>query len=229
MSAWELLERSWNDVIVWLRSLIPAFVDLGIPPEGLSFSASYESGGPIFLSRVSDYCLHAEDLVHELQHHRLLIFASSAHFKSWDEPACRFISPYRPDPRPLRGVIIGLHAFLAVNDLRRRLIEDGRRTDELIRQTVDLHHRNLFAFRTIIEYEKFSEIGRRLIKEMGAAIATHHAMIRSLEGECQPNEAFSSHLEIVGDEARRIGVDLQNDSPMFLDRNKSAYLAGAYI
>ena len=46
-------------------------------------SGSYEPGSPVILSRVADSLCHAEDVVHELQHHRLLLFAKYRGIYFW--------------------------------------------------------------------------------------------------------------------------------------------------
>ena len=98
---------------------------------------------------MADSLCHAEDVVHEVQHHRLLLFASETHFKTWNDLRQIYVSPYRPDPRPLRGLYIGLHAFLAVNKLKKRLLEEGGAPENLIPEVIDTHYKNLFVFRTI--------------------------------------------------------------------------------
>jgi hypothetical protein len=208
-------------------------VDLGIQPAGIRLSASYETGSPVFLSRVEYHYAHAEDLVHELQHQRFFLFAGAPHFKLWEDLKCVYLSPYRPDPRPLRGNIIGLHAFLTVNDLRKRMIIDGVNNQEMLfNHMVDLHYQNLFAFRTIIEHEKFGRVGRMIFKEMAATIAEHHALIGTF---ATPNswdiarEKFQKRMDAVRQEASDQNIELINSSPLYLNWDETAKVASNFV
>jgi HEXXH motif-containing protein len=64
----------------------------------------------------------AEAIVHETQHGKLNLL-------SWLDPvlrnghSCFTESPVRPDPRPLMGVLLALHAFVPVAALHRALAE----------------------------------------------------------------------------------------------------------
>lgn len=179
--AQEIIKELWPEALEWIDSIIPAFVDMGIPPNGTArISSSYNPGAPIFLGRVGDPFDHAEDVIHEVQHHRLLMVAGISHFKSWIDVREIYISPYRQDPRPMRGLILGIHAFLTVNELKKRMISRGHASKDLIQQMVDIHYKNLFTYRTIIEHDEFGDFGKELFKQMGRVLSEHHSFIRSV-------------------------------------------------
>lgn len=223
-----VIKELWPEALDWAEALIPAFVDMGAPPGPVRFSSSYEPGSPIFMSRIDDPLIHAEDVVHEVQHHRLFLFAGTPHFKSWTDRRQLYVSPYRPDPRPLRGVLIGMHAFLTVNELkRRRLVERKETSEQLVREMADIHYKNLFAFRTVLEHEEFGELGRELFKQMGRFLASHHEVVRSRATpglELPFQEQVASHIAAV-----QTGTpELKNTSPGYRDWDETARLAAAF-
>jgi len=221
----------WPEALEWAETLIPAFVDLGTPPDNIRLSSSYESSSPVFLSRVENHFLHAEDMIHETQHQRLFLFAGSPHFKSWQDLRQVYVSPYRPDPRHLRGVIIGIHAFLAVNELRRRMIERKQASQSVILQMAELHFENLFAFRTILEHEELSESGKGLFEQMARTIAQHHSLIRSsitgkFEQAC--DDKICGHIAMVQKQATEANTELMNTSPLYRNWDETARLCADY-
>lgn len=226
-----VLSDIWPEALEWAETLIPAFVDVGTPPDNIRLSASYESSSPVFLSRVENYFLHAEDLIHETQHQRLFLFAGPPHFKSWQDLRPVYVSPYRPDPRHLRGVIIGIHAFLAVNELKRRMIEREQAPRNVILEMAELHFENLFAFRTIIEHEEFSESCKSLFKQMARTIAQHHSLIRSsitTEFERACDDKICKHIAMVQKQATEANTELRNTSPLYRNWDETAQLTTNY-
>ncbi len=225
--AQELIGRLWPEALEWAVTLVPAFVDMGKPPGRIRFSSSYESGSPIFMSRVDDYLIHAEDLVHEIQHHRLYLVAGTSAFKCWRRLENHYVSPYRPDPRPLRGLILGVHAFLTVNELKKRLVEQGEASEAMIRQMVDVHYKNLFSFRTLLEYEEFGDDGRELFREMGRVLAEHHSLITSAataEMLDAGDRQISKHVAMV----EKQSTELKNAVPIFRNWDETARLAASF-
>jgi hypothetical protein len=225
--AQDVVGQLWPEALEWAVTLVPAFVDMGKPPGRIRFSSSYESGSPIFMSRVEDHLIHAEDMVHEIQHHRLYLVAGTSAFKCWRSPEKEFVSPYRPDPRPLRGLIIGVHAFLTVNELKRRLTEQGERSEAFIEQMVDIHYKNLFAFRTLLEHEEFGGPGRELFQEMGHVLAEHHALISSAatpEMLMAGDKQISKHIAMVEEQSSEI----KNATTLYRNWDETARLAAMF-
>lgn len=103
-----------------------ANVLVGIVPVGqddeMSLSASYqEAPGLAYLSLHPDSLTVSEALIHETQHAKLNLVAwTDAVLENHGE---LYRSPVRPDPRPLWGVMLAVHAFLPVARLHRALLD----------------------------------------------------------------------------------------------------------
>lgn len=218
----------WPEALEWVYTLVPAFVDMGIPPKGIHYSSSFETGSPILMSRVSSHFTHAEDVVHEIQHHRLFLFGSETHFASWTDQKQIYVSPYRVDPRPLRGELVGLHAFLTVNELKKRRIVGGKQaSNDLIHEMAETHYKNLFAFRTILEHETFGEFGRKLFQQIAHIIVEHHSLIKSIAGpevEKRFEAKICKHIEMVKQQA----TEIRNDSPLYRNWDDTSQLAAKF-
>jgi HEXXH motif-containing protein len=91
--------------------------------EQQHLSASYlEAMGVVYLSLHPHRMTLVEALVHEFQHNKLnLLLGLDATMENADWPL--YASPVRPDPRPLRGVLLAVHAFQPIVHLYERLCE----------------------------------------------------------------------------------------------------------
>src|SRR5205085_553303 len=66
----------------------------------------------------------AEAVVHEFQHNKFNVVADEVAFLT-NAFHPLYPSPVRPDPRPLWGILLAVHAFLPVAELYRRLRDAG--------------------------------------------------------------------------------------------------------
>ncbi|MDQ3973521.1 MAG: HEXXH motif-containing putative peptide modification protein [Actinomycetota bacterium] len=213
--AHRLLADLWPEVIDWTHVLVPAFVDMGTPSPEVHHSSTHGAGSPVFLTRVSDPLLHAEDIVHELQHERFHLLLDPTRFASSQDSAASYVSPYRTDPRPLRGLHVALHAFTAVNEFRLRLCAQGADDRRLLQQMLRSHRMNLFAFQTISDYEQFDAEGRRYWVDVAAALAHQHELIEPRAGP-----EMSRHVDdLIEAHAREVSTSadgLRNVSARYL-------------
>jgi hypothetical protein len=111
-----------------LRAEMSLYVQQFVPVgyfEEKHLSASYrEAIGTIYLSLHPRPMTMVEAVIHEFQHNKLnALFESDDVLENAHEPL--YASPVRPDPRPLQGVLLAVHAFLPVARLYERLIEGG--------------------------------------------------------------------------------------------------------
>jgi HEXXH motif-containing protein len=80
--------------------------------QGISFS---DFPGAFIISYVAHPYLVAESIVHEFHHNRLFAIESAVPLvEDSGTEAAHYYSPFRPDPRPIRGLLHGLYVFVAV-------------------------------------------------------------------------------------------------------------------
>jgi HEXXH motif-containing protein len=84
-------------------------------------SASYrEAIGTMYLTLHPNVMTMTEAVVHEFQHNKMNVASYDVEFlENAFHPL--YPSPVRPDPRPLWGILLAVHAFLPVAELYRRM------------------------------------------------------------------------------------------------------------
>ena len=89
-------------------------------------SASYQEAiGVIYLSLHPNQLTMSEALIHEFSHNKLaMLFELDPLLHNAESQ--RFLSPLRPDPRPLRGVLLAVHAFLPVARFYEKLLRSSQ-------------------------------------------------------------------------------------------------------
>ncbi|HSN96653.1 MAG TPA: HEXXH motif-containing putative peptide modification protein, partial [Candidatus Nanopelagicales bacterium] len=111
-----------------LRREMELFVHLIVPvgyDEARHLSASYQEAiGTIYMTLHPSVMTMAEALIHEFSHNKInALFELDEVLENAFSPL--YTSPVRPDPRPLHGVLLAVHAFLPVARLYERMIEQG--------------------------------------------------------------------------------------------------------
>jgi HEXXH motif-containing protein len=111
-----------------LRGEMELFIQQLVPVgwhEQRHFSASYQEAiGTIYLSLHPSRMTLAEALIHEFSHNLLnALFELDEVLENAWSPL--YTSPVRPDPRPLHGVLLAVHAFLPVARLYEQMIAAG--------------------------------------------------------------------------------------------------------
>ena len=123
-AAYDVVDQYLPEIAAEMRLMLRQVVPVGYYAEK-HLSASYaEAVGTVYLSLHDNLMTMTEALVHEFQHNKLnaLLFLDPLLVNA-DTPL--FTSPVRPDPRPLRGVLLAVHAFQPVACLYERMIEAG--------------------------------------------------------------------------------------------------------
>ena len=160
-------QRLHAEMVDLLRVLVP----LQNPQNHGSVSSSYATlRGMIALSPSDDPLLQAETLIHEFCHMKLnqLLVVDALFLPGQNGQV--YYSPWRPDARRLRGLLIGAHAFLNVARYLARSIEredaDETRNLELMTNVA----RRLFqveaALSAAAEHGRFTEFGRLFVLGM---------------------------------------------------------------
>ena len=109
-----------DEMALVLQQVVPVGYD-----EGRHLSASYQEAiGTVYLSLHPNAMTMAEALIHEFSHNKLnLLFELDAVLENAFSPL--YPSPVRPDPRPLHGVLLAVHAFQPVAELYQKMLAAG--------------------------------------------------------------------------------------------------------
>jgi HEXXH motif-containing protein len=167
-AALALIERYAPLTMQEMRLLLETIVPVGYHAER-HFSVSYEdSVGALYLTLHPNVMTMAEAIIHEFQHNKL-----NAVFR-WDPllhdaHAPLYSSPVRPDPRPLHGVLMAVHAFQPVAKLYEAMtaagdpLALGRDWGKRHRQIVDINHEGT---RTVLAHGETTPLGATLLAEL---------------------------------------------------------------
>ncbi|MBL9099993.1 MAG: hypothetical protein JNL82_03490 [Myxococcales bacterium] len=130
-----LVERWLPGIRAEMAVVLQQVVPVGYDAER-HLSASYQEAiGTVYLSLHPDPMTLAEALVHEFQHNKInLLLELDAVLENAYSPL--YASPVRPDPRPLHGVLLAVHAFLPVARMYMEMLAAGdpRAADPRFRQ-----------------------------------------------------------------------------------------------
>lgn len=156
------LVREEIDLVV--AQLVPVGVD-----DHAHLSASYrEAIGTIYLTLHPRTMTMVEALIHEHGHNKLnALLEVDPVLDNAFHPL--FTSPVRPDPRPLHGILLAVHAFLPVAVLYRAMIEAGAPSadhPDFRRRFAQIVKGNREGVRVLIENAAPTPIGRALLDEI---------------------------------------------------------------
>jgi HEXXH motif-containing protein len=122
--AFALVETYLPDLRAEMELSVSQIVPVGMY-DTQHLSASYrEALGTIYMSLHPNPMTMTEALIHEFQHNKLnALFELDDVLENAFSPL--YPSPVRPDPRPLHGVLLAVHAFLPVARLYEKMREAG--------------------------------------------------------------------------------------------------------
>jgi HEXXH motif-containing protein len=151
-----------------MRWLLRLVVPVGWHAEK-HLSASYqEAVGLVYLTLHPQLMTMAEALVHEFQHNKVnAAFALDPLLVNAFSPL--YPSPVRPDPRPLHGVLLAVHAFQPVARLYQAMIETGHdlsRNPAWLQRYVTILRMNRAGAATVLDNGQPTALGRGLLDEM---------------------------------------------------------------
>lgn len=166
-----------------LTDLTQVLVPLENPKEYGSVSSSYATlRGAICLSHSDDALLQAETLIHEFCHMKMNQLLAADPVLVPGQSGQVFYSPWRPDARRLRGLLLGAHAFLNVGLYLARSLQredyDERRQIEVMVNAARRAEQVEEALRSLSFYASFTEFGRRFVLQMWRELAAlRHAQL----------------------------------------------------
>jgi uncharacterized protein len=117
--AWSLIESDHPDYAAGLRAALSTVVPLAPPPAGGDVSsAARHAFGAVAIALPKDAATLALLLMHEFQHVKLGAVLDMVDLYD-RQHAGLYYAPWRPDLRPLEGLLQGTYAHLAVSDFWR--------------------------------------------------------------------------------------------------------------
>ncbi len=122
--AFALVEQFLPATFAEMRLALQEVVPVGY--DGVRhLSASYrEAIGTMYLTLHPNVMTMTEAVVHEFQHNKMNVASYGTDFLE-NAFSPLYPSPVRPDPRPLWGILLAVHAFLPVAELYRRMRDAG--------------------------------------------------------------------------------------------------------
>lgn len=163
-----LVEAFLPGELTEMRTLLHQLVPVGYDPQK-HLSASYrEAVGTVYLTLHPNVMTMTEAVIHEFQHNKLNVSSFNADYLSNAfHPLYR--SPVRPDPRPLWGILLAVHAFLPVAELYRRM-RDARHplaaNPEFERRLSDIDLKNHEGMEMLRAHGHLTAAGRALFGEL---------------------------------------------------------------
>ncbi|UQA61263.1 aKG-HExxH-type peptide beta-hydroxylase [Polyangium aurulentum] len=132
-------------------------------------SASYQEAiGTIYMTLHPSLMTMTEALVHEFSHNKInALFELDDVLENAFSPL--YASPVRPDPRPLHGVLLAVHAFLPVARLYERMIEAGHPLAQkpgFAERFARIRQINAEGAEVVLTNGKPTEVGGALLEEI---------------------------------------------------------------
>ncbi len=143
-------------------------VPVGYDPER-HLSASYQENlGTIYLTLHPSLMTMTEALIHEYSHNKLnALFELDPVLENAFWPL--YTSPVRPDPRPLHGVLLAVHAFQPVARLYEAMIAHGdprSQQPDFLHRFAQVRRVNREGAATVLTHGRPTPIGRGLLDEI---------------------------------------------------------------
>lgn len=164
----ELVRTGLPTIADEIELLIQQLVPVGFDKKK-HLSASYqEMIGTIYLSLHPEPMTLAEALIHEHSHNKInMLWTMAPVIENAFSPS--YPSPFRPDLRPLHGVLLGVHAFLPVEHLYENLgaLSHPITSDpNFERRRKAIRKNNREACETLAQYAEASAEGQSVMDEI---------------------------------------------------------------
>lgn len=178
-----LIEQYMPGELAEMRTMLHQIVPVGYDEER-HLSASYrEAVGTIYLTLHPSVMIMTEAVIHEFQHNKFNVSAYSAEYLT-NAFHPLYKSPVRPDPRPLWGILLAVHAFLPVAELYRRMRDGGDARaahPDFERRMAEIDLKNHEGMEMLRAHAEFTPAGRAMFDEL-EAIERRHLSERAARG-----------------------------------------------
>ncbi len=120
-----------------------------------------------------------EALIHESSHNKLNLIMQIEPLHR-NEKTEKYYSPYRPDARPIHGVLLWVHAIVPTVYVMLQAIEQWYITDIGWHEKIVLYHiKNKLGYRVLQKYADLTGIGKQIVADMWSVIALCDHKIKS--------------------------------------------------
>ena len=155
-----------------LRAEMDLFVQQIVPvgfDEHKHLSASYQEAiGTIYMSLHPSLMTMTEALIHEFSHNKInALFELDGVLENAFSPL--YASPVRPDPRPLHGVLLAVHAFLPVARLYEKMVESGHslaKNPAFLGRFAKIRQINAEGAEVVLQHGRPTPVGKPLLDEI---------------------------------------------------------------
>lgn len=153
-----------NEMDLFLHQIVP----VGYHAER-HLSASYQEAiGTIYMTLHPNLMTMTEALIHEYSHNKLnALFELDGVLENAFWPL--YASPVRPDPRPLHGVVLAVHAFQPIARLYELMTEAGEpvsKSPDFKRRFEQIRKVNRDGAEVVLGHGRPTPVGRALLDEM---------------------------------------------------------------
>ncbi len=163
-AAYKLVLEKTPQIYAEIYGFLDAVVPHGYAPHK-QFSSSYSrSPGILYLSYTDEDETQAEALIHEI-HHTIFNIIDWKYPLLENDMTLQFYSAYRPDARHMRGCLLGLHAFVAVQHFYRILAMQDRNPMHLD-HFLSFYLKNAKVIEVVEKYAKLTEHGKLLFEDI---------------------------------------------------------------
>ncbi|MFD1544577.1 HEXXH motif domain-containing protein [Nonomuraea guangzhouensis] len=116
--AWGMLRKQHWTIADETRAIVSVLTPIQAPSQGMNSALDGGRFGAVAMSTPPDGRWLASTFAHEVQHAKLGAILDIVRLLEPDDG--RYYAPWRPDPRPLSGLIQGTYAYLGVSGFWRR-------------------------------------------------------------------------------------------------------------
>lgn len=153
-----------REMDLFVQQIVPVGFD-----EEKHLSASYQEAiGTIYMSLHPSLMTMTEALIHEFSHNKInALFEVDDVLENAFSPL--YTSPVRPDPRPLHGVLLAVHAFLPVARLYEKMIEAQHplaQNGAFLARYEKIKQINAEGAEVVLENGKPTSVGKPLLDEI---------------------------------------------------------------
>ena len=164
----DLVEAHLPDLAAEIRLYVQQIVPVGFFEER-HLSASYQEAiGTIYMTLHPSLMTMTEALIHEFSHNKInALFELDDLLENAWSPL--YTSPVRPDPRPLHGVLLAVHAFLPVARLYEKMIEAKHPLadrEDFVARFAKIRRTNREGADVVLSHGRPTEIGRGVLDEI---------------------------------------------------------------